>query len=59
VEPRCACVGPRLAAAEKQGLQVVAQGPSAVEPTAHAWMAERRAHLAPASGGGAVAAALA
>ena len=60
----CACTGPRRwsravlalalgSAAEKQGLRVVAQGPSAMEPTAHAWMAERRAHLAPASGGGA------
>ena len=32
---------------------MAARGPPAVERTAHAWLAERRAHLALASGGGA------
>ena len=53
----CACTGPRRwsravlalalgSAAEKQGLQVAAQGPPTAEPAAHAWLAEHRAHLA-------------
>ena len=35
------------------GPLVAAQGLPLVQPTAHVWMAERRAHLASASGGGA------